>query len=145
MTHPDSLSARDEAIRQFNEERTEVNRRMLVTYRCKSKRCSRLLLAVWATPDKHRLYRTASYVLAPHVNRAESNPEGRRNNSVDGDNHWPEGGGDLDELAGPQWTTGDWAVGLTLRCNHVRLFIPATDLVNEANRASATRRISHDI
>jgi hypothetical protein len=140
----------DEAFRQFDEFRAEVDKRMLITYHCKSR--GRLLVAVWSSildakwddykRDRgHLLYWQAPYSIPRHLNRIESTPLGRLNNSTNSDNRWPARAGDLDLLAADDLQRAR----IEARCQHVLEQPHAHLLVEEARRSTPTRRAQHRI
>lgn len=71
------------------------------------------------------------YKYSPGLNLAQSVPEARAKNTIDGDRHWPAHVYDVDEIA--EWGEG---TGMSVNCRHYRGLLEGTRVLNDV--ASAT-------
>jgi len=64
------------------------------------------------------------YKFSPGMNAAESSESGRRNNTLDGDHHWPAHVYDVNELA-----AFDSTAGFHINCRHAHKMVNARELL----------------
>lgn len=122
------------ALAAYETRREAVRAAAVLEYRCASRGCH--LLTVWRTPVGLMFYQPP-YKLAPAVNEATSNADGRAANTSDGDRRWNARGGRLDDLRA--WDEA----GLRLNCDHVHKFVGVAELFAAADsgvRGSPVRR-----
>ena len=103
-------------------------RAMLVTeYRC---RAGCLLLHVWQMPTG-RYWFTPGYDLSPGITEAETSQAARRKRTTDGYRKWVPQAGSFDDVVDVADRELD-SVGITLNCDHVRIFASARRLLADA-------------
>ena len=107
---------------------------LLAEYRC-SRRAGCLLLTAWQAGGLRGVW-LPPYRLSPGLNGAESTPEGRARNAVNGVDRWPVRVLAVDDLAGP--------VGLPLNCSHFHGVVTSAVLLADVDAATPgrpTRRV----
>ncbi len=103
---------------------------LLVEYRCRS-RTDCLLLRCWRAATEGDLFYLPPFKTEPVRNLATSVAAARAQRTTDGDRRWVEQAGHLDDLR----ELGN-GYGLSLNCNHIQLFHPATALIADVDVAT---------
>lgn len=125
LDRSDRAAAESLAYYRLLKERKKLTSVLIYEARCDSRdRC--LLLHVFQTPAGPAFY-LPRYKLSPEVNARESNADGRRANTEDGNNRWKGQAG----LVRP-------AFNFSLNCDHYRGELEPDDIEGEPGRP--TRR-----
>lgn len=104
-TGPRDRAAEADAVYKMAKSAGKLSSHRILTYRCQDRRC--LLLDVLQLPAG-LLVHQPRYKVAPKLNEASSNPEGRARNTEDGDRRWK----------GQTFLSAD-ARGYSLHCDHI--------------------------